>query len=217
MRIVIVGAGGLATTTARLLIEGGWEVILVEKDADRVATLRGALDCGLIHGDGTKPAILREAEPERCDLLLCLSGSDHDNLLSALVGRHLGFPRVVTKIEDPEFEPIGLELGLGDTIVPDRTIARALFDVVHGRSVPELVAALGPEVSLFSFILREPTKIPELDLPARTRVIGATRSGSFVFPDDAAGGALDAGDEVLLLTHLDNLEDLRQRFGPGAA
>lgn len=137
MRVAIVGAGGLSTATARLLIEEGCEVVLIEKDAERISSLEGTLDCGLIHGDATMPAILREVEPTRCDALLCLSGSDHDNLLASVVGRHLGFRRVVTRIEDPEFEPICVELGLGETIIPVQAIAASVADMVKRGSPVE--------------------------------------------------------------------------------
>lgn len=212
MRVAILGGGGLATTCARLLVEARCEVVLIEKDAERIASLEGEIDCGLIHGDGTKPAILREAEPERCDVLLCLSGSDHDNLLASVVGRHLGFKRTLTKIEDPEFEPICVELGLGDTIIPDRTISRALVDMVHGRTVPELAAALGGEARLFAFVLDADTPVADLDFPKRTLLLGVSRAGAFVFAEDLEKAGLAEGDEVLLLTHADNFEALRERF-----
>jgi trk system potassium uptake protein TrkA len=216
MRIVIVGGGALAATTARMLGESGSEVVVIEKDAERVAVLRDELDCGLIHGDGTHPGILKEAEPTRADALLCLSGSDRDNLLAGVVGRHVGFARILTKIEDPEFESICIELGLGEALVPDRAIARALVDTVHGMPVPELAAVLGGEVRLFSFVLEEPVTVADLELPKRTRLLGASRDGRFLFLDEEAERALRKGDEVVLLTDVANLERLHARWLPGA-
>jgi trk system potassium uptake protein TrkA len=213
MRVAIVGGGGLATTCARVLIESGCEVVLIEKDADRIAALETVLDCGLIHGDGTKPGILREADPERCAALLCLSGSDHDNLLASVVGRHLGFPRTIPKIEDAEFEAICSELGLGDAIIPDQTTARALVDILHGRTVPEL-AALGTQVRLQRLAVGDAVAVEELELPKRTVVLGVSRADRFVFPDDLNGGKLAGGDELIVLTHVDNVEGLGKRFAP---
>jgi trk system potassium uptake protein TrkA len=212
MRIAIVGGGGLATTCARALIESGCEVVLIEKDGERIEQLRDTLDCGLLHGDGTSPAILREADPERCDALLCLAGSDHDNILASVVGRHLGFARTVTKIEDREYEPICVELGLGDTIVPDRTIARSLVDMVHGKTVLEL-STLGSEVRLYNFVVAEAMPAAKLELPKRAIVIGVTRSDAFVFADELDGTQLEEDDQVFLLTHVDNVDALEERFG----
>jgi trk system potassium uptake protein TrkA len=186
-------------------------VVLIEKDAEHIAALEPMLDCGLLHGDGTKPAILREADPERCAALLSLSGSDHDNILASIVGRHLGFPRTVTRIEDAEFEPICSELGLGDTIIPDRTTARALVDMVHGRTVPEL-AALGADVRLQRFVVDGELGVEALELPKRAVLLGVARADRFVFADDLDGGELSDDDELFVLTHVDNVEDLEKRF-----
>ena len=133
MRVVFVGAGNLALMTARLLLKRGHEVVIIEADKALVQELPEQLDCGIIHGDGSKPAILREAGPNETDVLFCVTGSDQANIIAALVGRSLGFERVVTKIDDPEFEHICLELGLESTIIPSRTIGRHLADMCEGR------------------------------------------------------------------------------------
>jgi trk system potassium uptake protein TrkA len=212
MRVVIVGAGGLAATAARVLLQQGCEVILIERDPARIESLTSELDCGFVNGDGTKPAILREVGPERTDVLLCLTGSDKDNILASLVGRHLGYPRVVTKIEDPEFEHVCVELGLEDTIIPDRAIARSLADLVAGRNVPELLALIRGEVRFFSFKLRDEgvKRISDLELPKATRLIGVSRADAFLLP--AEDDALEPGDEVVLISATKNLPALRERW-----
>lgn len=104
MRAAILGAGSIALRTARLLLGQGHEVIIVDPDKERIDALAEQIDCGLIHGDGSKPLVLRDLDPARTDVLFCLSNNDQTNILASLVGRSLGFARVVTRIEDPEFE-----------------------------------------------------------------------------------------------------------------
>jgi trk system potassium uptake protein TrkA len=103
-------------------------VVIIEQDKERIDALTEEIDCGFLHGDGSKPAILREADPEGTQVLFALTGNDQANILASLVGRSLGFKRVVTKIEDPELEHICKELGLEDVIVPSRTIGRFLAE-----------------------------------------------------------------------------------------
>lgn len=128
MRMVFIGAGQLSVVTAKLLHEKGVEVVIIEQDKERIDSLSDEIDCGFLHGDGSKPAMLREADPEGTDVLFALTGNDQANILASLVGRSLGFRRVVTKIEDPEFEHVCKELGLEDLIVPSRTIGRFLAE-----------------------------------------------------------------------------------------
>ncbi len=57
--------------TAEYLIERGNEVVIIERDKKRIDELSEELDCSFLHGDGSKPAILREVNPQRdrCPIL----------------------------------------------------------------------------------------------------------------------------------------------------
>ena len=126
MRLVFLGATILAVKTARALIEEGHEVVIIERDADRIKELSEMLDCAFLNGDGSKPDMLKEADPARTDILYCVTNHDQTNIIASLIARSLSIPRVVTMIEDEEFLPICEELGLKDTIIPVRTVSRHL-------------------------------------------------------------------------------------------
>lgn len=218
MRAVFIGASSLAVRTAQLLLQRGHEVVMVERDKERIEALGSELDCGFVNGDGSKPAILRETDPAGTDVLFCLTGNDQANILASLVGRSLGFRRVVTKIDDPAFEHVCIELGLEDTIIPSRTIGRFLADLFEGHDPLELSSMIRDEARTFTFVAREEDEvtISELDLPASSRVICVYRGGKFVVPDSDT--RLKAGDEVVIVTHSKHLGKLVERWAlPGAA
>ena len=212
MRFVFVGASSLAIATTRLLLHRAHEVVIVEWDKEKIDTLAEELDCAFVHGDGSKPAILREVSPEQTDLLLCLTGNDQANIIASLVGRSLGFPRVVTKIEDQEFEHICIELGLEDVIIPARTIGRYLADIAEGHDILELSSMIKHEARILSFVVHEAEEGPlgELSLPSTARVICLYRDQQLVLPDEKT--RLVDGDEVVLLTHRENVAALRERW-----
>jgi len=214
MRAVFVGAGSQTLFTARLLIGRGHEVVVVESDAARIETARDELDAGFLHGDATRPSLLREADPERADVLLCLTGNDQVNLIASLVGRSLGFPRVITRVDDEDFEHICVELGLRDTVVPARTIGRHLADLCEGRDALELSGAVKGDARAFVFVAGEGDVGPcsALDLPADTRATHLYRAGKLVVLDPDT--ALEVGDEVVLVTRRERVEQLRERW-PG--
>jgi len=216
MRIVIVGAGSLARMTARLLLESRHEVVIIERDRARIDEVAEELDCGYLQGDGSKPAILREANPEASALLLCLSDDDQDNIIAGLVGTSLGFGRVAVRIEDPEYEHICIELGLENTIVPDRTIARFLVDLADERDPLELSSVMKNGVRFFPFVARDEHAVPagELELPDDTRAVIAYRGGRYLPLD--ADTAIRSGDEVVLVTHRNRLDELRASFADDA-
>ena len=212
MRAVFVGAGSVALMAARLLTGRGHEVVIVEQDKARIDALSELLDCGFLHGDGSKPAILNETDPGHTEILFCLTGNDQTNILSSLVGRSLGFRRVVTKIEDPELEHICIELGLEDTIIPARTIGRFLADMFEGLNPLELSTMIRDEAREFSFVAppKDEGPITNLELPKLSRVACIYRDSKFTLPSDDF--KLKVGDEVVLIAHRDCLEQLQKRW-----
>jgi trk system potassium uptake protein TrkA len=212
MRAVFVGAGSLGVKTAQLLLKRGHEVVIVESDKERIDALAEELDCGLLHGDGSKPMILKEADPGSTDVLFCLTENDQANIIASLVGRSLGFGRVVTKIADPEFEHICIELGLENTIIPARTIGRYLADMFEGRDPLEISTMIRDEARVFSFVARkeDEMQIEKLGLPKDSRVICIYREGKFLLAESDT--VLKSGDEVVVISHRDSLSALTERW-----
>ena len=211
MRIAIVGASAAGVATARLLIEHKHDVVIIEKDKARIDELSEELDCGFLHGDGSRPRILNEAGPEDTDMLLCLSNDDQDNIISGLVGRSLGFGEVVTKISDAEFEHICAELKLDNTISAAQVTARRLLDMVEGRGVVELSTVLRGDVRFFVIAVtpEEAGPVSKLELPDDTRVLYGYRDGDLLWPDEDL--ELEEGDDLVLLTNSERVGELKER------
>jgi trk system potassium uptake protein TrkA len=212
MRAVFVGAGSLAVMTARYLLKRGHEVVMIDWNKDRIDALAEEMDCGFLHGDGSKPALLREADPSTTDFLFCFTGNDQTNILASLAGRSLGYGRVVPKIHDPEFEHLCIELGLEGAIIPARTTGRYLADMFEGRDHMEIIALVKDEARVFSFVAREEDEKPidALDLPRDSRVMFLYRDEKFMLPEPDS--KLRRGDEVMIITHSRNIEKLHERW-----
>jgi trk system potassium uptake protein TrkA len=200
--------------TAERLIERGHDVIVIESDREVIDKLSDTIDCSFLHGDGSSPEVLREADPEASDMLFCLTEHDQTNIIASLVGRSLGFKRVVASIADADFEPVCQELGLEDTIVPARTISRYLADMVAGVDILELRTAIKDEARLFSFAVTadDVGPVEQLDLPSESRVVWYYRQGKFHLAEETT--ALKTDDEVIIATHSKNLESLREHWTP---
>jgi trk system potassium uptake protein TrkA len=217
MRTVFVGAGEVSIGTAKALIKKGHEVVIIETDKAKIDELSEVMDCSFLQGDGSQPNILREVNPTQTDFLYCLTDSDQANVIASLVGRSLGFKRVVTRIGDPQFEVICHELGLKDTIIPSRTISRYLGDMVGGTENVDLSAVLKDEARFFTLTAKEEDAVAakDLKLPADAKVICYYRDGKFSHADEET--TFRIGDEVVILTHSKNMPALQERWQPKPA
>ena len=217
MRTVFIGAGEVSIETAKALVKKGHEVIIIETDKAKIDELSEEMDCSFLQGDGSRPDILREVNPEQTDFLFCLTDSDQANVIASLVGRSLGFKRVVTSIRDAQFEVICKELGLKDTIILSRTISRYLEDLVGGAENVDLSTVIKDEARVFTFVAKEENavSVKDLKLPAEARAVCYYRESRFALAEEET--KLQKDDEVVILTHSKNMPVLQERWQPKPA
>jgi trk system potassium uptake protein TrkA len=214
MRIVFSGANSLTVMTAKTLIKQGHEVIIIEVDKEKIDQISDELDCSFLHGDSAKPAILSQVDPKNSDILFCLTNSDQVNIITSLLGRSMGFKRVITSIKDTDLVQLCRELGLEDTIIPVWALSRYLDNMVRGLDTINLSTLLKEDARFFTFTAGEEdaVSVSELGLPKDARVIFYYRDNKFNFADDDTNFC--KGDEVVILTHSKNLPDFNERWYP---
>lgn len=212
MRIVFSGAGPATILAARAFIERHHEVIIIDTNKEKIDEFSEDMDCSFLHGDAAKPAVLKEVNPKNCDFLFCLTNSDETNIITSLLGRSLGFKRVVTSIEDTALEEMCREIGLEDVVIPARSISRHIENMVAGLEDIELSTLLKGEARLFNFVAgkEEAGDISDLNLPEGAKCIYAYRDEKFHLMDEET--RIKKGDEIVLVTHVDNVAELNKRW-----
>ena len=213
MRIVIVGGSKFGVATAEQMIDHGHEVVLVDKDRTKLERLSEQLDCGLIEGDGTSPSVLREAHSSEHDLLIALTNASDDNILTALVGRSVGFDRVIPQIISPELLEVCAELELEDTITPHATVARSLCRALEEDT------EVTEDLNLSGALRLKRVEVPEamdgstlgdLDLPDAVRAIALIKDEDEQLADDTS--TLKSGMHVLFALPKDDVRALEDCF-----
>ncbi len=212
MRIVFIGASNLTVTTAKIAIEKGHEVVIVELDQQKIDILSGELDCGFIQGDGSFPSILEEVSPENTDFLICFTDNDQDNIIASLVGQKMGFGEVITRIDNPDFDVICKQLKLEHVFNPDRQVADTLVDTIEGYKRARRTTELFGDLYFFKFLVTESTekKLHALDLPKDTQVVCVTRVDEAYLSADLE--TLQENDSVTLITRQNHIETLTAKF-----
>jgi trk system potassium uptake protein TrkA len=215
MRIVIVGASRFGIATARELTDAGHEVVLVDRDGDKLERLAEELDCGFLEGDGSLPSILRDAYGDGADALVLLTNVDDVNILAALVGRSVGYPRVVPQIVRGQLLAVCEELGLENLITPHATVARSIMRSLEDRSdaALDLRTHSGFDVLGYRVTGRQAgSTLSDIDLPEGARPIAVTRDGENHLVTDAM--QLRQRD-LLIVAVAETAQDQMDRLFPG--
>lgn len=105
MRIIVAGGGSVGAQLASALAGSGNEVVVVEVDASRAASLRaqgrGGDSFEVITGNACVAESLEAAGALRADVLVACTRSDEENLVISVLGkRQLEVPRVVARVND---------------------------------------------------------------------------------------------------------------------
>jgi trk system potassium uptake protein TrkA len=213
MRIVILGASRFGTAIAETLIEAEHEVVVIDKDRERLETLAERLDCGMLRGDGTMPSTLREVWRDERDVFVAVTNASEDNILACLVARSVGFGRVIPQIVTSELMQVCEELELTDAMNPHATVARDVAEALEDRAELDHETALSNQLALKRVHVPERldgTALADLDLPEGARPIALIRGEDeqLTEPDTE----VKAGDHLLIVTTREVLDELGRLY-----
>ena len=213
MHVTVLGASRFGIATVKNLIEEGHEVVLIDSDKALLDELSDDLDCGMIHGDGTLPSVLRDAFGDGSDALISLTNEDDVNILASVVGRSVGYPRVVPQIVRPELLNVVEELELDDVITPHESVARSIVAALSQHSEVDTDLSLHHGLRIVGHKIPaalDGKTIGALDLPEGARAFAHVRGEDERFADDDT--KLEEGDRLLVVVRSDTLADLNDVF-----
>jgi len=148
MYIVVVGGGKVGYYLAKSLLAEGHEVLVVEKDPQKCATLADELVGGVLEGDGCEAATMAEAGMGRAQVVVAVTGDDEDNLVVCQVAkRKFNVPRTIARINNPRNQRIFRQLGIDVTISSTELIISQIEQVIPAESLLHLLTLRGAGVS----------------------------------------------------------------------
>ncbi|MEX2237948.1 MAG: TrkA family potassium uptake protein [Dehalococcoidia bacterium] len=215
MFIVIVGGGKVGYYLSRELIEGGHEVLVIDKDVARVQQLTDELGQDVaVRGDGCEVATLMQAGMDRADMVLAVTGDDEDNLVVCQVAnRRFNVPRTVARINNPKNEDIFRKLGIATTVSATSAILAQIEQELPSHALIPLMKLRGGGF-----------EIVEVKIPAGAAVVGQ-RLRDIMLPQQSlisliidtegvprvpnSDSVIEAEDEVIAVTKMESEGQLR--------
>ena len=212
---VIVGGGTVGERIAQKLESTpGNHLKLIESDSARCRELAESLaETLVLNGDGCDLDLLETERVRYARALIAVTDSDEKNLLASLLGRHLGIPKVITRVTSSAnrkvFERVGID-------VPLSARAAATDAVVHmiRHKEIDLLATLGEgHGEVLKISVPEsftPTALKEFVLPEDSIVAAVERRDEALVP----GGAtlIGPGDRCIVICKAERVEEVLSAF-----
>jgi len=102
MYVIVIGAGEVGSSIAEDL-SASHDVVVVERDPDRVETLTYELDVLTIQGDGTSLETLEEAGLAKADMIVASTDSDETNIVACATAKTVGDPFTIARVKKVEY------------------------------------------------------------------------------------------------------------------
>jgi trk system potassium uptake protein TrkA len=213
MYIVIVGGGKVGFYLAKELVEANHEVLIIERNATKVAEIEEVLGEIVVRGDGCEAAMQERAGVRRADLVLAVTGEDEDNLVACQVAHHVfNVTRTVARINNPKNELIFQKLGIESTVSATSAI---MSHIEQELPIHRMISLL---------TLRRGFEVVEVRVPAESAIVGRPLRDVLLPHQSLIWGIVDtdgnpkaptpetvlhAGDEVVAVTLHESEEALR--------
>jgi trk system potassium uptake protein TrkA len=215
MYIIVIGGGRVGRGLAlELQAIPDHEVVVIERDADRVTELRDELGDMVVRGDGTEVSLLDSVGTSRCDLLIALTDNDGHNLIACQVAKHyFSVPRTVARVDDPLNERLFQLLGVDETISAARAVMAQIEVTLPEHTVVPLLPLHASGLQIVDLHVQPDSPasgkaIRELELPQPSLISLIVRSDGT--PEIPTGDTvLQPGDEVIAVTPEDVEPQLR--------
>lgn len=213
MYVIVSGGGKVGLHLAAELLRGGHEVLVIEREAGRVAQVKEELGENVLQGDACEATTLDAVGVARADLVAAVTGDDEDNLVVCEIARKRGVPRQVARINNPKNELLFKRRGIETTISATQAI---LAQIEQELPTSEMIPLLQLHSGLELVEIRLPDTSPvagrsvrEVLLPPESLISLVVDPGGV--PRIPSGDTrLNAGDSLVIVTRKESMEYLRE-------
>lgn len=128
MQVAIIGLGRFGSSLANILIEGGHEVIVVDKNEKLVQDFENLADQPIV-GDATDETLLRSLGVHNLDAVVVAIGDDVEaSVLVSITLLDMGAKYIIAKAENDKHAKILRKIGVHKVIQPEKDAARSIAD-----------------------------------------------------------------------------------------
>jgi trk/ktr system potassium uptake protein len=228
MKVVVVGAGEVGTHLTSFLSQEGHDVIIIDKDEERVARAQNQLDALVVRGNGASVGVLEQAGAATAEMIIAVTDLDEVNIVACVSGKTLGIPRRIARVKDLDYfaqrsgrsmQQVGVDMMINPDVAAALEIER-LVSLPGATDVTDFgdarVRMIGMHMGSRSPIAGMPlSEVDRKHGPLPLTVVAILREERTIIPD--GNTVLETGDHVFLIGESWLMPDVMQLVGQDVA
>lgn len=203
-RLLIAGGGNIGRKLARNL-EKRYQVKVLERSRDRARSIaEELLNSIVLVGDCADEDLLREENIDQTDIYMALTNDDEANILSAMLAKRLGCPRVLALINRPAYAELVEGGSIDIAVSPQQVTLSALLAHIREGAHARVYSLRRGAAEAIEAVVRGDRRtsrvigrsLEELDLPEATTIGGIVRGDQLLIAHHDL--VIESGDHVIL-------------------
>ncbi len=220
--VMLVGGGAITRYLTKPLIDGGFDVKIIENDRETCQDLaeqfpRAAIVCG----DATDPDLLDEEGIEQTDACVAMTASDQTNFIISMFAKTRNVEKVISKAGSESFVKLSKNAGVISNVTPHLLVSSKVLRYVRGlanigeygylSAIKSLHRMVDGRVEAIEFDVAEDFDaigVPLRDIKIKKNflIVAIIREGTVIHPGGNA--TLELGDIVVVMTTNEHTCDL---------
>lgn len=221
MHAIVIGAGKLGFSIARLLAAEDYDVTIIEKNEERGVNLEEHLDVNVIYGNGASISVLEAAGVSQAKLMVAVTEVDEVNMVACMLGKQAGVEQTIARVRNPEYledKSAGRELisGIDLIINPELVTAREIAKLIEVPEALDVVYYADGRIMLLELPIQQDSPIvgkpiDSLRMDRPFLIAAITRKKKVIIP--RGSDKLQVGDIVFVLAKTSDMADIEHFLG----
>jgi trk system potassium uptake protein TrkA len=219
MKIIIAGAGDVGFHLAELLSYENQDIVLIDQNQEVLDHASTHLDVLSLRGDSSSLELLEQVNVSKADLVLAVTTSEKNNLLTAMVAKKLGAKQTIARVDSSAYLTesncsIFHEMGVDILISPQELAAEEILRLIKQCSFTDVFDFEEGKLQLVGFTISDHSPlanirvgdIPGLNPNVELKPIAILRGNETIIPSPQT--YLRRNDHIYFISKKENITEL---------
>lgn len=211
-QFAVIGLGRFGTSIAKALSGAGYEVMAVDKDMDKVESIKDDVTYAM-QVDMTSETSIKSVGLNNFDTVIVAIGSDLEaSILVTLVAKELGVKCVVAKARSDSHAKVLYKIGADRVVLPERDMAERIAHNIISANILDYIE-LSADYSIMEVAALDSWKgktLGQLDMRRRYGInVLAVKHNDRINVTLSADTIIQQADIVIAVGHNDDLNKIK--------